>query len=175
MTADRRPTLYRCDCQAAPDRSQSRIGQTHWGSRRIGAPALFGARYQRLAGAPPGCSRAVGRSHAQERAAPDPPVDDSPGILHQQGHGGGFAGHPCERRQKTGFSCCLNISFLPKHIGGGQADRQEANIHIQLSVNCQSVVVGQAVKQHARISTHEELGVHAGAPRPQRCSPALLI
>ena len=30
----------------------------------------------------------------------------------------------------------LNISFLPKHIRDGKADRQEAHIHIQLSLNC---------------------------------------
>ena len=79
MTGDRRQILPKSDNQAAPDGQSRRrcIGQLengHWACLRCA-----GARRQRLVGALPG--RQVlqeGPMHAQQHAAPDPPVLDEP-------------------------------------------------------------------------------------------------
>ena len=99
-------------------------------------PVLSVARHHRLAGAPPGCfTRCRHRFHAQEHAAPDPPVGGPLECCTSRAMAAALQAIPASADKRPAL-LVLNISFLPKHIRDGKADRQEAHIHIQLSLNC---------------------------------------
>ena len=73
--------------------------------------------------------------HAQEHAAPDPPVGGPLECCTSRAMAAALQAIPASADKRPAL-LVLNISFLPKHIRDGKADRQEAHIHIQLSLNC---------------------------------------
>ena len=75
------------------------------------------------------------RFHAQEHAAPDPPVGGPLECCTSRAMAAALQAIPASADKRPAL-LVLNISFLPKHIRDGKADRQEAHIHIQLSLNC---------------------------------------
>ena len=74
------------------------------------------------------------RFHAQEHAAPDPPVGGPLECCTSRAMAAALQAIPASADKRPAL-LVLNISFLPKHIRDGKADRQEAHIHIQLSLN----------------------------------------